>query len=232
MQTDLPKALIDTLRGAEAEKILRSCVHCGFCNATCPTYRLSGNELDGPRGRIYQIKQMLEGQHTGGETRLHLDRCLTCLNCETTCPSGVQYHRLLDIGRQSMNELQPPSVTYRLTRSLMTRVLSSRTLFGLLFTMARAFSPLLPEHMKPLSRPGRQDRTWPGGRNERRMLMLDGCVQPVMAPEINAACARVLQHLNITVLRSAAAGCCGAIAMHAGDQAAAETAARKNIDAW
>lgn len=234
MQTKLSPAFADTPEGREADRILRACVHCGFCNATCPTYQLLGDELDGPRGRIYLIKQLLEGKAASEKTRSHLDRCLTCRACETTCPSGVEYSHLLDIGRQVLEEQLPRPLQDDLPRRLLRGVLPRPALFGAAVRLGRALRPLLPsalaDKLPPLAA---VDRPWPAkSGHPRRMLTLAGCVQPALAPNINAATARVLDRLGIELFAAAKAGCCGAVRFHLNDQVAAKAEMRHNIDAW
>ncbi len=245
MQTHLADFIRDTETGREAEAILRSCVHCGFCNATCPTYQLLGDELDGPRGRIYLMKQMLEGQPVTAVTRLHLDRCLTCRNCETTCPSGVQYGRLIDIGRAVVEQLSPRPLGERLLRSSLRRVLQMPAVFGTLLKLGRGVRWALPAglhaHLPPapkaaagsvLAQTRATDPSLPAPRQARRMLVLAGCVQPGLAPETNAAATRVLARLGIELVAAPDAGCCGAIDQHLAAPEAAKAAMRRNIDAW
>ncbi|MEM5344640.1 glycolate oxidase subunit GlcF [Paraburkholderia azotifigens] len=234
MQTNLDshaKALPDA---AEAESILRSCVHCGFCNATCPTYQLLGNELDGPRGRIYLIKQLLEGEPVSDRTQLHLDRCLTCRNCETTCPSGVTYHRLLDIGRAELERRVERPVGERLTRKGLRTVIPRPAVFDTLLKAGRAVRPLLPASVqaKIPARAAVPAKPRPATRHARRVLMLEGCAQPSLSPNTNAAAARVLDRLGISVTPAHEAGCCGATDYHLNAQDAGLDRARRNIDAW
>ncbi|WP_109480847.1 glycolate oxidase subunit GlcF [Paraburkholderia sp. C35] len=234
MQTNLDshaKALPDA---EEAESILRSCVHCGFCNATCPTYQLLGNELDGPRGRIYLIKQLLEGEPVTGKTQLHLDRCLTCRNCETTCPSGVTYHRLLDIGRAELERRVERPVAERLTRKGLRTVIPRPAVFNALLKTGRAVRPWLPSGVqnKIPARAAVPAKARPAVRHARRVLMLEGCVQPSLSPNTNAAAARVLDRLGISVMPVSEAGCCGATDYHLNAQEAGLDRARRNIDAW
>ncbi len=233
MQTKLASSIKDTPQGREAEAILRSCVHCGFCTATCPTYQLLGDELDGPRGRIYLIKQMLEGQAVSAKTQLHLDRCLTCRSCETTCPSGVKYGRLVDIGREIVEERVPRSWHQRLLRRALRLVIPYRERFALALRLGHWVRPMLPASLRrsipPAATPA---AAWPAPRHARRMLVLEGCVQPVTAPNINAAAARVLDKLGISLLRAANAGCCGALSHHMGAGDEAGDFMRRNIDAW
>ena len=233
MQTALADFIRDTPEGREADAILRKCVHCGFCNATCPTYQLLGDELDGPRGRIYLVKQVLEGVAPTQRTRLHLDRCLTCRACETTCPSGVQYGRLADIGREIVERQVGRGPWEAFRRSLLAWVLPSTGLFSFFLSIGRLFRPLLPEKLKekiPQSSVSPGD--WPAPRHQRRMLVLAGCVQPALAPAINAAAARVLDRAGISLIEAPAAGCCGAVRFHLNDQAAGRDDMRALIDAW
>jgi len=234
MQTQLAAFIRDTPDGREAEAILRSCVHCGFCTATCPTYQLLGDELDGPRGRIYLIKQVLEGGPVSEKTRLHLDRCLTCRSCETTCPSGVQYGRLLDIGRRVVEERLPRRGGDKLLRTVLRDVLPHPAIFGPLVKFGQLLRPLLPTVLADKLPPEAlaAARAWPVAAQARRMLVLAGCVQPALAPNINAATARVLDRLGITLVEADKAGCCGAVRFHLNDQAAAQDDMRRNIDAW
>lgn len=232
MQTRLADFIRDTPEGREAESILRACVHCGFCTATCPTYQLVGDELDGPRGRIYLVKQVLEGGTATVKTREHLDRCLTCRSCETTCPSGVRYGRLADIGRAVVEEQVPRTGRDRMLRLALRTVLPRPGLFGPLLKVARALRPLLPAALAervPSSRPARPR---PAARHARRMLLLEGCVQPSLAPGINAAAARVLDRLGVSLVPAASAGCCGAVTHHLNAHADALDQMRRNIDAW
>ena len=232
MQTALADFIRDTPEGREADAILRRCVHCGFCTATCPTYQLTGDELDGPRGRIYLIKQVLEGAAPTTKTQLHLDRCLTCRSCETTCPSGVEYGRLLDIGRAVVDRKVPRPAPEAATRWVLRRALLARPLFGSAVAMGRALRPLLPTAVARKVPGAAPAGEWPTGVHARRMVLQQGCVQPTLCPGIDAALARVLDRIGITLLRVAAGGCCGALPHHldAGDEA--RTLARRNIDAW
>jgi len=232
MQTSLADFVRDTPRGQEADRILRSCVHCGFCTATCPTYQLLGDELDGPRGRIYLMKQVLEGQGVSRKTQRHLDRCLTCRSCETTCPSGVRYGRLLDIGREVVEERVARPLPERLVRRLLRAVLPHRARFAALLGMGRAVRPLLPGALRRLVPPAVPAGEWPAVRHPRRVLMLEGCVQPGLSPQINAATARVLDRLGISVIRTAEAGCCGAVSHHLSATEEARDFMRRNVDAW
>jgi len=240
MQTQLAEFIRHTAQGQEAEAILRSCVHCGFCNATCPTYQLLGDELDGPRGRIYLMKQMLEGQPVTAITQQHLDRCLSCRNCETTCPSGVQYGRLIDIGREVVEQLSPRPLKQRLLRGGLRYVLQSPALFGSLLKAGQRVRGLLPTALREHVPAASADRVGviPDVANPnsvahtRSMLLLEGCVQPAMAPATNAAARRVLARLGIDLIAAPQAGCCGAIDQHLAAADAAKAAMRRNIDAW
>ena len=232
MQTQLADFIRGTPEGREAEEILRKCVHCGFCTATCPTYQLLGDELDGPRGRIYLIKQVLEGAEPTEKTRLHLDRCLTCRSCETTCPSGVHYSRLLDIGRHVVDERVPRHGSDALTRRVLREFVPRPTLFGLAMKAGQAVRGLLPKTLQAKVPEARAAGRWPEPRHARRVIALAGCAQPSMAPSINTAAARVLDALGISMIEAAGAGCCGAVRFHLNDQDGARDDARRNIDAW
>ena len=233
MQTQLSEQARLLPRAEEAERILRSCVHCGFCNATCPTYQLLGDELDGPRGRIYLIKQVLEGNEVTAHTQQHLDRCLSCRNCETTCPSGVDYHNLLDIGRAVVDEAVPRPVEQRWLRGGLRALAPHPAVFKALIQLGQTFRPLLPQRLKDkLPRQVHPASPRPTAQHARRVLMLEGCVQPGLSPNTNAAAARVLDRLGITVTAIRQAGCCGAVDYHLDDQARGLQRARHNIDAW
>jgi glycolate oxidase iron-sulfur subunit len=232
MQTNLIDLYKNTADGQEAESILRACVHCGFCTATCPTYQLLGNELDSPRGRIYLIKEMLEGAAVTDKTLLHLDRCLTCRSCETTCPSGVQYGRLVDIGRGIAEEKVGRSPWQASQRWLLRAVLPRPAIFNSLLAAGRLFRPLLPNFLAKDIPVARSAKPWPDARHARSMLVLEGCVQPGLAPATNAAAARVLDKLGITLLSADKAGCCGAVSYHLSAHADGLDYMRRNIDAW
>ncbi|MES3021773.1 MAG: glycolate oxidase subunit GlcF [Pseudomonadota bacterium] len=233
MQTNLADFIKDTPEGKEADAILRSCVHCGFCTATCPTYQLLGDELDGPRGRIYLIKGVLEGAPATPKTQLHLDRCLTCRSCETTCPSGVKYGRLIDIGRAVVERQVGRPMGQRLLRAAITETLPRRWLFTPLLRTGQALRRVLPAALRakvPLA----QGDAAPAAvaRHARTMLVLQGCVQPAMAPAINAAATRVFDALGVSLLAAPKAGCCGALRHHLNEQERALDDMRRNIDAW
>ena len=231
MQTQLAPEFQNTPDGLQAEAILRKCVHCGFCTATCPTYQLLGDELDGPRGRIYLIKQVLEGQTPTRKTQLHLDRCLTCRNCETTCPSGVQYGHLVDIGRKLVDERVPRPAGERAVRWALKEGLPS-PLFAPAMKIGQAVRGLLPDALKNKVPVKQASGAWPTRTHARKMLMLEGCVQPAMMPNINSATARVLDAAGIQTVVAAKAGCCGAVKFHLNDQIGGQAEMRRNIDAW
>ena len=231
MQTRLSPEFVGTADGQEAEAILRKCVHCGFCTATCPTYQLLGDELDGPRGRIYLIKQVLEGEQPTARTQLHLDRCLTCRNCESTCPSGVQYGHLVDIGRRIVDAKVPRPAGQAALRWTLKEGLSS-PLFGPAMQLGQAVRGLLPQALKNKVPPRSDAGDWPVRQHPRKVLLLAGCVQPAMAPNINSATARVLDAAGIQALVAPAAGCCGAVKFHLNDQHGGLQQARANIDVW
>jgi glycolate oxidase iron-sulfur subunit len=232
MQTNLADFIKNTRDGDEAESILRACVHCGFCTATCPTYQLLGDELDGPRGRIYLIKQVLEGAPVTQKTQTHLDRCLTCRNCESTCPSGVQYGRLVDIGRKVVDQRVQRPLGERIMRYVLKETLPRRGLFTAAITLGRLVKPVLSQSLQDklpaAAAPGR----WPTRSHARKMLVLEGCVQPGMAPNINAATARVLDALQVQLIAAPKAGCCGALRYHLNDQDGGLDDMRRNVDAW
>ena len=231
MQTNLAPEFKGTRDGEAAEAILRKCVHCGFCTATCPTYQLLGDELDGPRGRIYLMKQVLEGHTPTRKTQLHLDRCLTCRNCETTCPSGVDYGHLLDIGRKLVDAKVPRPMGERAVRWALKEGIPS-PLFGPAMALGQLVRPLMPAALKNKV-PAKQDAgTWPTRSHTRKVLMLAGCAQPAMAPNINASTARVLDAVGIQTIVAPDAGCCGAVKFHLNDQDGGKAEMRANIDAW
>ncbi|HEY1147259.1 MAG TPA: glycolate oxidase subunit GlcF [Pseudoduganella sp.] len=232
MQTNLADFIKNTREGDEAEAILRACVHCGFCTATCPTYQLLGDELDGPRGRIYLIKQVLEGAPVTQKTQLHLDRCLTCRNCESTCPSGVQYGRLADIGRKIVEERVQRPLVDRVKRYVLKEALPRKWLFTPALRAGQVFRPLLSKDLQDKLPPMRSAGAWPRREHARKMLVLDGCVQPAMAPNINASTARVLDALGVQLIVAQKAGCCGALRFHMNDQDGGLDDMRRNIDAW
>jgi glycolate oxidase iron-sulfur subunit len=231
MQTNLAPEFQGTADGLAAEAILRKCVHCGFCTATCPTYQLLGDELDGPRGRIYLIKQVLEGQPPTRKTQQHLDRCLTCRNCETTCPSGVDYGHLVDIGRKLVDERVARPVAEKAVRWALKEGLPS-PLFAPAMKLGQAVRGLLPAKLKNKVPAAQDAGVWPTRTHARKVLMLAGCVQPAMQPNINSATARVLDAAGIEVVLAAKAGCCGAVKFHLNDHDGGKAEMRRNIDAW
>ncbi|OYQ42139.1 glycolate oxidase iron-sulfur subunit [Rhodoferax sp. TH121] len=231
MQTQLAPEYQNTADGQAAEAILRKCVHCGFCTATCPTYQLLGDELDGPRGRIYLMKQVLEGQTPTRATQMHLDRCLTCRNCESTCPSGVDYGHLVDIGRKLVDAKVPRPMGERAVRWALKEGLPS-PLFAPAMKLGQLVRPLLPQSLKNKVPAPQEAGAWPTRQHARKVLMLEGCVQPAMAPNINSATARVLDAAGVQVQVARKAGCCGAVKFHLNDQDGGKAEMRANIDAW
>ena len=232
MQTNLVERFANTDHGREAEAILRKCVHCGFCTATCPTYQLLGDELDGPRGRIYQIKEILEGSTPTASTQEHLDRCLTCRSCETTCPSGVDYGRLADIGRKIVEDEVGRSLTETFIRKALIFVIPNRPLFGILMRLGQLFRPLMPSAIRRKIPQRTSSSSWPQSTHTRKMLVLEACAQPSATPNVNAAAARVLDRLGIQLIAAKEAGCCGAVAHHLSDHNRSYDALKRNIDAW
>ena len=232
METHLAAAFAGTPDGIEAEAILRTCVHCGFCTATCPTYQLLGDERDGPRGRIYLIKQVLEGANASERTRTHLDRCLSCRNCESTCPSGVRYGRLVDIGRRLLEDRTARPVGEQLLRTALREAMTRRWLFDPAMRVGQALRPLLPASIRRKVPAYRAPGPVPRGEHARRVLLPAGCVQPAMIPANDAATARVLDRLGVQALVAPGSACCGAIREHLSDHDGALADARRNIDAW
>jgi glycolate oxidase iron-sulfur subunit len=232
METHLADWLQGTPDGIEAETILRKCVHCGFCTATCPTYQLLGDELDGPRGRIYLIKQVVEGTTPTASTQQHLDRCLTCRNCESTCPSGVSYGHLVDIGRKLVDQQVERPLGQRLLRLALREGLTRRWLFDPAIRLGSLVRPVLPALVRNKVPAVRPAGSWPASSHDDKVLLLNGCVQPGMMPAIDAATARVLDRLGIQAITESRSGCCGAIRQHLDDHNGALADARRNIDAW
>jgi len=231
MQTKIPKEILNTYAGEKADKILRSCVHCGFCIATCPTYQLLGDELDSPRGRIYLIKQMLEGKVPTRKTLTHLDRCLTCRSCESTCPSGVQYAQLLDIGRKVAEDNTRRPILDRIKRNILHWLLSNPARFKWLYNLGCRLNPLLPEQFR-LAQGELSDKLFKAKKHTRKVLLLQGCVQPTLQPNINLATEKVLDHIGIEVTILNQIECCGAISHHLNKHKQAQATFRHNIDAW
>ena len=231
MHTKLAPDFKNTADGLAAAAILRKCVHCGFCNATCPTYQLLGDELDGPRGRIYLMKQVLEGQAPTRKTQLHLDRCLTCRNCESTCPSGVDYGHLVDIGRRLVDAKVPRPAPERALRWALKEGLPS-PLFGPAMKLGQLVRPLLPAALKAKVPAPQASGDWPSRTHPRKVLLLAGCVQPAMSPNINSATARVLDAIGVQAVVAPKAGCCGAVKFHLNDQDGGKAQMRATIDAW
>lgn len=232
MQTNIVEKYLNTAMGQEADRILRSCVHCGFCTATCPTYQLLGDELDGPRGRIYLIKQLLEGETVTRKTQLHLDRCLTCRSCETTCPSGVQYGRLVDIGRELTAQQLRRSLPEKFIRYALRKIIPYPKRFAGLVKMGEFFKQVMPSAMRRKIPSIAKASEWPGRRHTRRMLVLEGCAQSVATPGTNLATARILDRLGIELIAANKAGCCGAVSYHLSEVNEGLDFMRRNIDAW
>ncbi|MDX1810908.1 MAG: glycolate oxidase subunit GlcF, partial [Gammaproteobacteria bacterium] len=233
MQTNISKKFEDNVHITEAENILRACVHCGFCTATCPTYQLLGDELDGPRGRIYLIKQVLEGKEVTQKTQQHLDRCLTCRSCETTCPSGVKYGRLADIGREIVEQRVPRQQVQQFKRLMLRKLLPYPGRMNAVFKLGYMFKPVLPTSLKrKLPIPGKIKTALPTAMHKRQMLVLQGCVQSVATPQTNVAASKILNKLGIELMAAPAAGCCGAVSHHLAATAEGLDFMRRNIDAW
>ncbi|MDH5545100.1 MAG: glycolate oxidase subunit GlcF [Gammaproteobacteria bacterium] len=232
MQTQILDSYRQTAEGLEAESILRSCVHCGFCTATCPTYQLLGDELDSPRGRIYLMKQVLEGKEVTQKTQTHLDRCLTCRSCETTCPSGVQYGRLIDIGRHIVEQKVSRPLIARIQRKMLRTVVPNTGLFKTMLGLGQVFKPLLPRALKRKIPAMGKAVAWPTRQHTRKMLILEVCAQPVTAPQTNAVTAHVLDSLGIQLVRTNGTGCCGALSHHLSAHEEGLDYMRRNINAW
>jgi glycolate oxidase iron-sulfur subunit len=247
VQTNFTIAQLADPDVAEAEKILRACVHCGFCTATCPTYVLLGDELDSPRGRIYLIKDMLENDRpASAKVAKHIDRCLTCLSCMTTCPSAVHYMHLVDHARRRIAETFARPLGDRLLRSVLAVLLPRPELFRLALIGARfgrPFAGLMPGRLKavlamapraiPAPSPGDRPQTFPAeGRRRARVALMTGCAQRVLAPQINEATVRLLTRHGVEVVVARGAACCGALTHHMGREAPALHAAKANVAAW
>ena len=234
MQTSISKEYQSTDRGQLAESILRKCVHCDFCNATCPTYQLLGDELDGPRGRIYQMKLVFEGTAPTPKMLQHLDRCLTCRSCETTCPSGVKYSELLEVGHETVEQKVSRPFVDRLQRWLLNHTVANRRLFKGLYNTGTLFKPLLPDALANKLTPAsvNDQIKWPTSKHSRKMIVLAGCVQPTLAPTTNLYAANVLDRLGIELIEVANAGCCGAVNLHTSGRQMGIRRAKNLIDIW
>ncbi|MBT5231853.1 MAG: glycolate oxidase subunit GlcF [Methylococcales bacterium] len=232
MQTNLSTEFKATEEGKTVDRILRSCVHCGFCTATCPTYQVLGNELDSPRGRIYLIKQMFEKNEVSQATLQHLDRCLTCRSCETTCPSGVEYHTLLDIGKQHAIRTVKRPLAGKLFRKAIVSTLENPKRFKILYQIGQQFRLLLPPSIKKNIRPKSMPKIWPDQNHSRKVILFEGCVQPTLTPEVNDTIANLLNKLEIQVIRLPEMGCCGAMHHHTDAPDLALQRIKANIDAW
>ena len=232
MQTNLAPKIKTGKHAAAVESILRKCVHCGFCNATCPTYQLRGDELDGPRGRIYQMKQYFEGEAANAEMLKHLDRCLTCRACETTCPSGVKYSHLLEIGREAIEQELPRPGWDRLRRAIIVRFINSGWIFALSIRLGQLFAPLLPGKLRAAVPPRQSPISRQVSPRERKVLMLAGCVQPALAPNTNNLAVNLLDRCGIEVIELGGGLCCGAAAMHTSNADLGLEQIKRLIDAW
>jgi len=232
MKTNISNDFLQTPDGIEANRILRSCVHCGFCNATCPTYQLLGDELDGPRGRIYLIKQTLEGKTPSRQTQLHLDRCLTCRNCESTCPSGVNYSQLLNIGRAVVNQKVPRSLPQRLLGFSLRKLFLSRSVFSLLLKSGQLFRPVLPAALKRAIPEKQAKPVFEKKSHDRKVLLIRGCVQPALKPQIDTAAEIIFDRLNIECIEPEISRCCGSLSHHLNAEDEAIAIIKNNIDHW
>ncbi|MCW9005433.1 MAG: glycolate oxidase subunit GlcF [Gammaproteobacteria bacterium] len=232
MQTQIIKQYLETPKGQEADQILRTCVHCGFCTATCPTYQLLGDELDSPRGRIYLIKQMLEGHQVSEKTQTHLDRCLSCRSCETTCPSGVQYGKLIDIGRELVDQQTSRPLIEKLMRYALRKIIPYPQRYSKLLRLAHVIKPVLARSLKKKIPTVTSASTRPEQTHARRMLILEGCVQSVSTPQTSASTVHVLDRLGIQLITAEKAGCCGAVSHHLSAVNEGHEFMRRNIDAW
>lgn len=232
MQTNLTKAFLNTSKGQQADSILRACVHCGFCTATCPTYQLLGDELDSPRGRIYLIKQVLEGKTATEKTRTHLDRCLTCRACETTCPSGVQYGQLVDIGREIVEKQVPRNFLQSMQRYFLRQLIPYPSRFKTLLSLGQLVKPIMPGVVKNKIPQTQKAQAFPQQQHQRKMLILSGCAQKVVTAQTNVSTARVLNKLGIQIIHESESGCCGAVSQHLSATKEAQNFIKRNIDAW
>ncbi len=230
MQTNIIESLLNTHEGKQAEAILRKCVHCGFCTATCPTYQTLGDELDSPRGRIYLIKEMLEGSAVTGKTLSHLDKCLTCRNCETTCPSGVEYGRLIDIGRHIAEQKIRRGLFSRITNKCLNFFFSKPELFAILFGLGKAVRVFLPYNFRKKLHVAKDSSHWSSHRSKRKIILLTGCVQPSLGPEIDRHFSHLLAHCDIETYPIA--GCCGSVTHHLNQHDAAVKTISANVNKW
>ncbi len=233
MQTKLTEFYEQSQIGQLANDILRSCVHCGFCNATCPTYQLLGNELDGPRGRIYLIKQILEGEQPTHKTKQHLDSCLNCLNCETTCPSGVQYHHLLEIGQSLIAKEVQSTWHKRILRQLILNIMPYPKRFNFFVKLGVSIRPVLPETLaKLLPDEHQQSLFFKPEQHSRKMLLLQGCVHNTISPDIHQKTGQILDKLGIELINEKAPSCCGALTHHLQAESQTINLIKSNIDSW
>jgi len=232
MQTRISEQYKQTAMGQDADRILRNCVHCGFCTATCPTYQLLGDELDSPRGRIYLIKQVMEGKEVTGKTLQHLDRCLTCRSCETTCPSGVEYAHLLDIGRELVEKAVRRPFYQQIQRLLLRKILTKPTIFRLLTNLIKIINPVLPNYLRMHRNPARLRPFKATTRHSKSVILLEGCVQPTLSPDINEASKLILDKAGYNVISVPKVNCCGAISHHLNASQDALQTMKNNIDAW
>lgn len=232
MQTNITEKYKNTATGQEADRILRNCVHCGFCTATCPTYQLLGDELDSPRGRIYLIKQVMEGKQVTSKTLQHLDRCLTCRSCETTCPSGVEYAHLLDIGRHQVEKKVRRPFYQQVQRLMLRKILTKPVIFKILTNLVRLVNPILPNYMRMHRNPARLKPFTAATKHSKTVLLLEGCVQPTLSPDINTASEYILDKAGYNVVTVKNVKCCGAISHHLNASNDAITTIKNNIDAW
>lgn len=232
MHVELPSSASPQTQLAEAKRIIESCVHCGLCTSACPTYELQDHELDSPRGRIYLIREMLQGGPVGDTTREHLDRCLGCRACETVCPSGVEYGHLIDLGRAEVEERAPRPAIQRWWRRLLRWGLSDTRKVRMGLAIAWAAKPLLPASLRKQVPPRPSAASWPTTRHARIVLTLKGCVQPVLTPAHDASLATLLDRFGVSLLQITNSGCCGALDQHLGSSDEATDKMRRNIDAW
>jgi len=232
MDITLAKPFAQLEQAQVAADIVRNCVHCGFCTATCPTYQLLGEESDSPRGRIYLIRELLEKGTATAKTRLHLDRCLLCRACETTCPSGVHYSRLLETGRELLEQVQARPGINTLRRKTVAKALVQTPIFEAVVKTGVRGRKLLPAPIRKQLPTELPRAPWPAARHARKMLVLGGCVQGALSPQTNQSAAQLLDSIGITLLRENKTGCCGAVGLHTHDHAMGLQHARQRIDLW